>query len=422
VNLLDKLSLIDPAVMEDPYPYFKAIHDADARVIEVPGVGYWVGRMNDVRALSRDTETFSNSYFSEGGPLPTGVNPEPLQDDVRAIFADGPEVVNALWTTDPPIHSLHRKLVNKAFTVRWVESQERGMRQLAHHLIDGFVGTREVEFIHDYAVKIPLIVIADALGVSRDDIGTFRRWSDDILAGNLDVLTHERRRQVATSFVEATRYFADTVVERRREPKPDLISSLATAEVDGRRLEIAEILPIISTVLLAGNETTANLIGNGMSILLDRPELLRRLVDDPEQIPAFLEEVLRYEGPVHCLYRVVTQDTEVAGVKIPQGSNVMLGWGSAGRDPDWFAEPDEFNMDRDNAKQHVGFGFGPHLCVGSTLARAEARVAFEVLFERLENFALKPETPRVHVPTHATRGLQRLEMTFTDRAAVGKTF
>ena len=415
MSVLTEKSLIDPEVMEDPYPLFRALHQEDVRVLEVPGVGYWIGRMGDVREVSRNTEVFSNSYFSEGGPLPTGVNPEPLQDDVRAIFATGPEVVNALWMTDPPIHSLHRKLVNKAFTVRWVESQEQPMRELANELIDLFAESGRVEFMREYAVKIPLIVIADALGVSRADIDTFRHWSDNILAGNLDVLSHARRREVATSFVEATRYFVNTVRERRRQPKDDLISSLATAEVDGQMLQEAEILPIISTLLLAGNETTANLIGNGMSILLDRPELLARLAAEPQQIPQFLEEVLRFEGPVHCLYRVVTQDTEVAGVPIPAGSNVMLGWGSAGRDPQWFSNPDEFDMDRDNARQHVGFGFGPHLCVGSTLARAEARIAFEVLFERLTDFQLAAGAQRTHVPTHATRGLQRLEMTFRQR-------
>ena len=192
--------------------------------------------------------------------------------------------------------------MNKAFTRRWVEAQERAIREIANDLIDEVAPRGEMDFMAEFAVKIPLIVIADALGVPRQDIATFRHWSDDILAGNLDVLSHQRRREVATSWVEATSYFAETVEARRRAPRDDLISSLATAEIDGERLKVSEILPIISTLLLAGNETTANLIGNGMRILLERPEVMARLREDAGRIPAFVEEVMRFDAPVQCLY------------------------------------------------------------------------------------------------------------------------
>jgi cytochrome P450 len=412
MDLLNDRTLTDPEVMRDPYPFYRALHAADARVVPVPGVGYWIGRMKDIREVSRDTVVYSNSYFGEDGPLPTGVNPEPLQEDVQAIFASGPPVENALWTTDPPVHSLHRKLVNKAFTRRWVEAQENAIRGIANDLIDATERSGEMEFMSEFAIKIPLIVIADALGVPREDIATFRHWSDDILAGNLDVLSHQRRREVATSWVEATRYFADTVEARRLDPQDDLISSLATAEIDGDRLKVSEILPIISTLLLAGNETTANLIGNGMRILLERPELMARLRADWSLIPAFLEEVMRFDAPVQCLYRVVTRDTELGGVRIPAGSNVMLGWGSAGHDPDIFERPEEFILERENVNQHVGFGYGPHLCVGLMLARAEARIAFETLLDRLTNLRRKPGSVLEYVPTYATRGLKRLDLLF----------
>ncbi len=403
--------LTDPTVMSDPYPFFAAIHGDNARVIEVPGAGYWVGRMADVRAVARDTKVFSNSYFGDEGPLPTGVNPEPLQEDVQAIFDSGPEVVNALWTTDPPIHSQHRKLVNKAFTSRWVADQEAGITKIAHALIDTFIGKGECEFINDYSVQIPLLVIADALGVPRSDINVFKAWSDDILAGNLDILDHERRRQVARSWVDATRYFTEVVQARRRAPKGDLISALATAEVDGQSLRTAEILPIISTLLLAGNETTTNLIGNGMLRLLEQPELEQALRHDPSLIPPFLEEVLRHDSPVQCLYRITTVETQIGDTVIPAGSNVMLGWGSACRDPDVFPSPEKFDMTRSNIKEHVAFGYGPHLCVGLGLARAEARIAFEVWFQRVHGAKLKPGTTLSHLPTFATRGLTALPLT-----------
>lgn len=404
-------NLTNSDVMSNPYPFFAALHADNARVVEVPGVGYWIGRMSDVRLTSRDTETFSNSYFGEAGPLPTGVNPEPLQNDVQAIFDSGPEVVNALWTTDPPIHSQHRKLVNKAFTTRWVANQEVGITAIANALIDNLINQDECEFIHEYSVQIPLLVIADALGVPRSDINMFKTWSDDILAGNLDVLDHKRRLQVARSWVEATTYFAEAADSRRRSPRSDLISALATAEVDGESLRNAEILPIISTLLLAGNETTTNLIGNGMLRLLEQPELEQTLRADPSLIPSFLEEVLRHDSPVQCLYRITTREVQIGNTLIPAGANVMLGWGSACRDPDVFPEPNQFDMSRSNIKEHVAFGYGPHLCVGLSLARAEARIAFEQWFQRFSGSKLKAGARLRHLPTFATRGLTALPLT-----------
>lgn len=403
-------SLIDPDVMANPYPYFADMHTNDKRVLEVPGVGYWIGRMADVREVSRDTTTFSNNYFSEGAPLPTGVNQDPLQPDVKAIFDSGPPVVNALWTTDPPVHSAHRKLVNKAFTNRWVKAQADSIRQISQDLLGPILARGGADMIAEYCVQIPLVVIADALGVPRDDIGTFKHWSDDILAGNLDVLSHQRRLEVAKSFVEATTYFAEKIEQRRVTPRDDLISALATVEVDGQHLEVAEILPIISTLLLAGNETTTNLIGNGLLILLQQPEVCDRLRADNGLIPQFLEEVLRFESPVQCLYRVVTKDATLGDTIIRAGSNVMLGWGSAGRDPDFFDNPDRFDLDRENVNAHVGFGYGPHLCVGLMLARAEARIAFEVLLNSANSMTLQPGADLSYIATYATRGLQRLDI------------
>lgn len=408
--------LTNPATMENPYPLYRALHANNWRVLPVPEVGFWIGRMADIKEIARNTEIFSNNYFQEGAPIPTGVSEEPLEDDVKAIFAEGPDVVNALWTSDPPVHTGHRKLVNKAFTGQWVRSMEPAIRAIAHHLIDGFIARGETDFMHEYAVYLPMIVIAEALGMDRADAGKFKIWSDDILAGNLDVLDHDGRLRVARSFVDANNHFGGILNDRRSCPQSDLISRLATAEVEGHRLQNCEALPIINTLMLAGNETTTNLIGNAMRILIDRPDLMDILISDKSQIQAFLDEVMRYDGPVQCLYRIVTQDTVFADTELPAGTRIMLGWGSAGWDPEVFAQPEKFVMGRPNADKHVGFGFGPHICVGLGLARAEARIAIEAILERLCDIRFAPHVDLQHVPTFATRGYKSLHLQFKARA------
>ena len=404
--------LTNPQVMANPYEFYRAIHGDNAKVVEVPGVGGWIGRMADVKVAAKQTETFSNSYFDEGGPIPTGVSGEPLEDDVKEIFCQGPEVANALWTTDPPVHTMHRKLVNKAFTSGWVRSIEPRISEIAHQLIDKFASSGQVEFMHQYAVYLPMIVISEALGMKIEEAETFKRWSDDILRGNLDVLDHDQRKVVARSFVKANLRFESILNLRRKKPESDLISSLASAQVDGVCLANKEALPIINTTMLAGNETTTNLIGNAMKILLDNPAIIELLREDKNLIPGFLDEVMRFECPVQCLYRVVTKDTQLGDFELKQGSRVMLGWGSAGRDPDYFDDPNTFIFDRPNAHRHIGFGWGPHVCIGLGLARAEARIAIAAIIDRLTGMKMAANYRPTYAPTFATRGFKDLHFSF----------
>lgn len=407
-------ALTDPAVMACPYPLYRRLHEDQQRVLKVEGVGYWISGMEDVKAIARDTRRFSNCIFGDV-IRPAGVSQEPLQDDVAAIFASGPVVRKALWMTDPPTHTLHKDLVSRAFTAQRVKALEPGIRDIANAAIDAFIDRGHCDFMSEYAIKIPMTVIADALGVPRGDQEMFAHWCDDILAGNLDVLSHQRRREVAESFVAYCQYFEGIIAERRLHPREDMISDIATAEIDGQSLDLAELLAAIETLLLAGNETTKNLIGNGMLMLLERPALFAALREDPERIPNFLEEVLRFEAPVQCLYRVTTEAVNVAGTDIPAGSMVMLGWGSAGRDPAVFEDPDTFNIERKNARDHVDFGYGPHICIGARLARSEGRIAFEALLERLTDFRRMDDGPLEHIPTFATRSLRRLPLKFSRR-------
>lgn len=408
---IEDYSLVDPATMESPYDFYRVLHSQNARVVEVPGVGFWIGRMDDIKRVASDTTTFSNSYFGEE-ICPAGVSGEPLEDDVVEVFRSGPPVKKALWMTDPPTHTVHRALVNRAFTPRRVSAMEPDITSVAVEAVERFADRGSVEFMDEFAIVIPMTVISDALGVDRKDLFTFKRWCDDILAGNLDVLDHSRRLDVARSFVEYCRYFESIVADRRATPADDMISAIATAEIDGNQLDLAEILAATETLLLAGNETTKNLIGNGMLMLLEHPDAMAEIRADHSLIPNFLEEVLRFEAPVQCLYRLVTTDTEIAGTPIPAGSMVMLGWGSAGRDPQAFDAPDTFDIHRRNARDHVDFGHGPHFCIGAALARSEARIAFETLFSRVGEIRLAEGADTGHMPTFATRGLERLDLTF----------
>lgn len=398
--------------MENPYDFYAAIHRDNARAVPVKGVGYWVGRMADIRDITSRTDIFSNNFFPEGAPIPTGVGTNPLEKDVKDIYDKGPKVVNALWATDPPKHSVHRLLVNKAFAVTWVKSMETRIRSVANGLVDQFIDQGQVDFVQEYARYVPLVLIAEALGVARSELERFKRWSDDILTGNLDVLDHEARLRVARSFVEAMTVFKGLAEQRRQSPKDDLISSLATAKINEERLDMSEILPIISQLLLAGNETTQNLTGNAIGILLKHPDVMKALRSDYALIPNFIHELMRFDTAIQGLYRVVTRDTAIGEVSLKKGSKIILGFGTAGRDPDVFESPDTFDIYRKNAHKNIGFGFGPHVCVGAELAKAEVRIALETLFDRLHSIELHSSGDLSHKPSFSSRGYKRLDCVF----------
>jgi cytochrome P450 len=269
-------------------------------------------------------------------------------------------------------------------------------------------------------------VIVDTLGVDRKDMADFKHWSDAMLAGNLDPLDNEGRAKVARAVIDFQNYFIPRIEERRKDPRNDLLSDLANAEIEDddvegavvgpRKLTDAELLPIMSQILLAGNETTTNLIGNGLVLLLEHPEAMAEVRADYGLIPAFIEEALRYEPPAACTYRLVKTDAEVAGEKIPEGSMVVTMWGAANQDPEVFPEPRKFDIHRANAKRHLSFGTGVHFCVGSEMARVEAKVAFETLFNRLADIRLVSGTELNIFPTFTTRGFESIPIEF-DRAS-----
>ena len=413
--------LNDPATIEEPYGFYESLHKG-CPVRHEEGLGWLVSRYADVRKLALNTAEFSSSVAGKEGPRHMGVSPEPLSPEVEELLARYHPMDNALFTADPPAHTRHRALVNKALNPRRIRLLEGKMREIAEELVDRFIDDGRCELHIQFGIGLPLTVIADTLGVEREDMPAFKHWSDCMLAGNVDVLDNPRRAEVARAVIEFQQYMLPRIEARRETPRDDLLSDLANAEIDDdevegrvagpRALTTAELLPIVSQLLLAGNETTTNLIGNGLVILIERPEVMAEVRGDPSLIPPFVEEVLRFDGPIHCTFRKVEAEVEVAGETIPAGSMVVPMWGAASQDPEVFPEPREFDLHRPNVRRHLTFGTGPHFCAGAEMARVEARVAFEVLLGRLDQIRLADPASLAHQPSFSARGYRRIDIEF----------
>jgi cytochrome P450 len=317
-------------------------------------------------------------------------------------------------TNDPPSHTRYRKMVDYAFTPKRVRVLKPSMDEIVNMLIDGFIDRGRVELIHEFAVPVPLYVIADQLGVPRDDAPKFKIWSDASVAPLGLMLTDDEWIDSATKLLEFQRYFVAALDERRQNPRDDLLSALLEVRDDeGKPLDNGELLSIISQVLVAGNETTTNSIAAGMTLLIDNPDQQKMLRDDASRIPTFVEETLRLESAVQGLFRVVKQDTELGGYAIPQGARVMLRYAAANRDAAKFGCPHQLDVERSNAGAHLAFGAGIHHCLGAQLARYEMIAAFQAILARMDNLAYAPSGNSFqHHPHLCLRGLKELWITF----------
>ena len=402
---------MSPEVLECPYPYYERVRE-EAPVHQTP-LGFWaVSRYEDVLSVVRNPEMFSSLAQSNSFVTP----PPP---EVIEIAKQGYPRVNTLLSNDPPSHTQFRNLVNKAFLPKRVAQLEDSIRKIANDLIDAFINDGKVDLVEQFAVGVPLTVIADALGVDRADMPKFKKWSDDSVAPLSGMLTPERQIECAHSRIEFQKYMVDRVREREENLRDDLLSDLVQARFDsgeraGEGMTMPEMLDVIAQLLVAGNETTTKLIAAATLMLVENPEQMAKVRADHSLIPNLVEEALRMEAPVQMLPRFTKDDVEVGGVVIPKGSVVMAMYGCANRDGGKYPNPDMFDIERDNARTQLAFGQGPHFCVGAALARSEARIAFELLLSRLNNIALA----NVDTPTHrelsmTLRGLTNLHLTFT---------
>jgi cytochrome P450 len=403
----------DPETLQCPFPHYAQMRHEEP-VHHVPGLGlYLVTRHDLVLEVVRDPETYSNEFGGASMPLPP-------DDRVKLIEAmnEGYPRVPTMLTADPPEHTRYRRLVTKAFTPKSIAELEPTIRQITTRLIDSWVDRGSIEFVEDFAVPLPVEVIARALNVPDERLGDFKRWSDDSIAGIGTNLSIEGRVAAERGVNDFQRYFAAELERRRTEPQDDLLTDLLNARIDDddpevtdqRPLDIAEMLSIVQQLLVAGNETTTKMLTEMMRLLAEHPDEWAAVKVDPSRIDKVVEETLRLSTPTQGMFRIPTRDVELGGVRIPKGSRIVVVYSSANRDEALFDRPDDFDPDRANLKEHLAFGKGVHFCLGAALSRLEGRVALQELSRRIDSYTLAPDNDFSYFPSFMLRGLTRLRL------------
>ena len=367
---------------ENPYDNYAELREKDP-VHRMRLLNAWaLTRYEDVDMVLRDHKRFSNAERS-------------FNDAGRTTLLD----------LDPPDHTRLRSLVSKAFTPRSVAELGPRTERLVGELLDAVEDRDRFDLIADFAFPLPVIVIAEMLGIPPEDRDKFEIWSNDIALSVEPVLTEEEREGVERATEELYEYFDRIIETRRHDLQDDLLSALIAAEDEGDRLTHDELLATLMLLLVAGNETTRNLIGNGMLALLRNPEQIWRLRDDPDMIDTAINEFLRYDSPVQLDGRYVKEDVEIGGKRVRAGQRVINVIGAANRDPAVFSDPDALDIGR-REKSHISFGRGIHHCLGAPLALLEGRVAFSALLERFSDIRLASE-PK-HRGQIVLRGVEEL--------------
>lgn len=401
----------DPQVIESPFEFYQVLQE-QAPVYHLPGTNiFMLSRWGDIRRVARDTATFSNDFLHLlKGPEPSA--------EAAEIYAGGIPPVDGLLTMDPPRHKVYRSLINKVFSAKRVEKMHAYIEQIVDELIDGMLERGECEFVRDFATPLPVYVIADQLGVPREDLRRIKAWSDAFASRLGGMCSAEEEIENARLIVEFQHYMAAVIRDRRANPRDDMISDLANSTIaDGRQMTEQELISMIEQLLVAGNETTTSATTGGMLSLIQLSDQLQLLLDDPGMIDNAVEEILRLESPSAGLWRVVTRDTELCGVEIPKDSLLMLRYAAGNRDAEVFSEPDRMDVCRKNAGDNIAFGYGTHFCPGAMLARKEMQVAFTRLLQRLTNIQLVPgENDLTHWPNVVLRGLKELHISFERKA------
>jgi hypothetical protein len=385
-----------PVVHNNPYPYYAYLRQ-QAPVYLIPELGFWaVSRYEDVLFVLKNPNKFSSERIYAA-----------TTEHLNFYPPEAPAMVGI----DPPDHTRLRKLVNRAFTPRRVASLERRVREAVQDLLEPMACRGEGDLMHDFAIPFPSVVIGEMLGVPVERRADFHRWGANLIRSFSGThVPQEEQAEIRQSHADLRAYLEELIAVYRHHPGDNLLSALVEAEEEGQRLTAAEIVSLAAILIVGGNETTANLIGNALLSLFAHPQEFARVRANLDLVPQLVEEALRYESPVQSFVRHTTCEVELAGTRIPAGAAVMPLFGSANRDERKFPAPERFDITR-NAEGHLGFGHGIHFCLGAQLARLEAQTALEMLLRRFPRLARK-DRQVTWIDSVFTRGPEMLSLVY----------
>ena len=401
--ILAEFNPFEPSQASDPYPMYSYARE-HMPIFFSPLLNMWVvTRHEDICEIARNT-----THFSNGRAVDVVAQMPP---EVLAIFAESDVQPDFLVQIDPPAHTRVRRLSNKGFTPQRVSALEPRVREFANELVDTFLADGKADLMTQFADHLPRMVICDAVGVPRQDIPKFAQWTEDWAKFLFTVgLSLEELLAGARGAVALQEYSKALIQQRRQQPQDDLLTDLVQAHDEGERLTMNELVGLIMSFLIAGTVTSSDLIGNALVLLLPQPELWRALSENPQLAPKFVEETLRRDTSIPGLMRVAMDDIIFKGVSITKGDRLMLAFASANHDDTVFPDPGRFDIERENIQKHVAFGQGIHYCIGAPVARLEAKVALEVLSQRLPNLRFQPDQTVVFRPSLVYHGPEHLNL------------
>jgi cytochrome P450 len=385
----------DSAFRANPYPHYKPLLAGPPRILDLFGPTAMVARYGDVTAVLRD-----HAHFSSVRPR------DPNEPANEGPFAGA----RTMLFSDPPMHTRLRRLVSRDFTPRRIRELEPRIREIARTLLASTEHQGELDVMSAIANALPVMVIAEMLGVPPDHYPQFKHWSDTVVTGDNTLPGTPLPEEFHTATKALRNYFTDEIERRRKNPGADLVSALVAAHDDAEAMNADELLAFVLLLLLAGNETTTNLIGNGMLALGRNPAQMDLLRQSPELMPRAIEEILRYDGPVQSTIRFTTEDVNVGGTALPARQGCFIVLAAANRDPAQFKDPDRFDITRE-PRDHVALGEGIHFCIGAPLARMEGAIAISAMLERFPRLRLQDaEAPVTYKGSYFLRGLASLTM------------
>lgn len=400
-KVLSGTKLFGAAMLADPYSVFRQLRENDPVHWSDPMQAWVLTRYEDVAAVLNDGR-FSSQRMARARHRFPQPELQPLFDTLGARMSE----------KDEPDHKRMRALVHDAFTRTAVESWEPQIQQRIDSLLDAIADHGRAEFISEFAVPLPVLVILEIVGIPAEDRRQIKAWCDDFAVVALNFyagMTEQQAKAGLSSTIAFGEYLRERVKVVSESQTSNLLSGLIQAQHEGTKLSLEELLANVLLVLSAGNETTTCLLGNALAALLQNPVQLQLLRDDPSLIPGAIEEFLRYDPPVQFLGRLATEDVQIRSSKIREGDMVLAVIGAANRDPENFLNPDQLDVTRTHVN-HLSFGHGPHFCVGSQLSRLEAKLALTAIVERFPDLKLDPSSPLVYRDNFNIRCLNKLQV------------